>query len=71
MRVKYTFPTDCRICMDLFPNEVGTLCRECKSGRTLIVDLVNAGNGFLGNKAVIAIDGSFKSVPLESIHHIL
>ena len=70
MKVKYISPSNCRICMDSFPNEVGKLCHQCEVNRTHIVDLTSTGNGFFGNKATIFLKGKLELVHISCIFEL-
>jgi len=37
MKVKYVSDANCHICMDLYPEQAGTLCRQCKDQRTHLI----------------------------------
>ena len=70
MKVKYIAESNCRMCMDSFPGQVGTMCCKCEEMRTHIVTLVSSGGGLFGNKATVFLKGKLETVNIDCIFEL-
>ena len=68
--VIYTEPINCHPCIDLYPNEAGTLCGECLKSRTHKVNVLSTSSDIFGGKAIISFNGKFIQVPISSLKEI-
>jgi hypothetical protein len=63
----YVEPVNCNPCIDLYPNEVGTLCGKCIKARTHKVKVLSTSPSIFGGKAIISFNGKFIQVPISCL----